>query len=365
MKREKILYIVEGFGGGVYSYIVQLANEMINYYDITLAYSIRPETPDTLFDDFDKRIKMVDLQNKRELSFSSDIKGFFKIRDLIKEEKPDILHLHSSKAGVMGRIMNVTVRGRKNRKVFYNPHGFSFLQTDISKIKRNIFYFIEWFTSKFGGTIVAVSKGEGEEASKFSKRVKVINNSIKLDEIDEILKMYNEVATTSDIKEDNKFKIATLARISVQKNPELFNEVAEATDDNYLWIGDGELRDKLTSSNIEIAGWQLKPDGLRMLCDSDIFMLTSRWEGLPISLLEAMALGKVCIVTNVIGNKDVIVNGENGFIANNKEEFVEIIEKLRKNPELFNKISKNARKCIEEEFEINIMFDNYRKLYSE
>lgn len=357
--KKKILYIVEGFGGGVYSYIVQLANEMINDYEITLAYSIRKETPDTLKSDFDKRIKLVDLENKRELSLKNDIKGFLNIRKLIKSENPDILHLHSSKAGVMGRIMNLTIGKKKNRKLFYNPHGYAFLQTDASKLKRRIFFFIEWFCAKLGGTIVAVSKGEGKESERLSNKVKVINNSIHLKEIDEILK------NIKPIEKGDKFNIATLARISVQKNPQLFNEIALKANENFYWIGDGELRDKITAPNIKILGWQLKEDGLKILNDSDIFLLTSLWEGLPISLLEAMALGKVCIVTNVIGNRDVIENGKNGFIAETSDEFVKIINDLKNDASLFNKISKNARKSVEEDYEINKMFDNYRKLYIE
>lgn len=358
MKRKKILYVVEGFGGGVYTFMVQLANEMIKSYDITLAYSRRKETPSSINQDFNKKIKLIELNNSREINIAKDLKGFFIIRKLIKEEKPEVLHLHSSKAGFFGRIANRTVKGSKKRSVFYNPHGYSFLQTNISKGKKIMFRTCEWIASKFGGTIIAVSEGEGKEARKLSKKVKVINNSIN------ILELNSFVIDNKNKDEKAELKIATLARICEQKNPKLFNDIAKITNKQFTWIGDGDQRNLIESENIEVTGWRQKEDGINILNNNDIFLLTSLWEGLPISLLEAMALRKVCIVTNVIGNKDVIINGKNGFIANSKEEFQSIIERLNNDRELYSKISNNAYKYVKENFNIKDMFANYKNAYS-
>ena len=76
----------------------------------------------------------------------------------------------------------------------------------------------------------------------------------------------------------------------------------------FVWIGDGELRDQLTSENIEITGWADRSTAIRYAVNADVFLLPSRWEGLPISLLESMYMKKACVVSNVIGNRDVIVN---------------------------------------------------------
>ncbi len=119
----------------------------------------------------------------------------------------------------------------------------------------------------------------------------------------------------------------TLGRICYQKNPMLFNEIAKALPGiHFLWIGDGELREELTSSNIGITGWLDRKNALSRSVSADVFLLTSLWEGLPISLLEAMYMKKPCVVNDVIGNHDVIHSGVNGYVCQNVSEFVESIE---------------------------------------
>ena len=119
------------------------------------------------------------------------------------------------------------------------------------------------------------------------------------------------------------FTVFTLGRICNQKNPVLFNKIAEAMPDiHFIWIGDGELRNELSASNIEISGWMNRKEALKKALAADMFILTSLWEGLPMSLLEAMYMKKPCVVSDVIGNHDVIHNGNNGFVCNAVSEFV-------------------------------------------
>ena len=97
----------------------------------------------------------------------------------------------------------------------------------------------------------------------------------------------------------------------------------------FLWIGDGELRGQLKASNIEVTGWVEREEALKRGINADIFILTSLWEGLPISLLEAMYMKKLCVVSNVIGNRDVIHNCENGYVCSTKEEFIRAIKERK------------------------------------
>ena len=83
-----------------------------------------------------------------------------------KEENPDIVHLHSSKAGFLGRLCCTD----REREVFYNPHGYSFLMEDAKNIQKIMYKSIEWLSSKKCGYIVACSKGEYKEALKLSKK---------------------------------------------------------------------------------------------------------------------------------------------------------------------------------------------------
>ena len=127
-------------------------------------------------------------------------------------------------------------------------------------------------------------------------------------------------------KNQHPFTVYTLGRICSQKNPELFNSIAEALPNvNFIWIGDGELRKELKSKNIEITGWIDRETAIKYAVNADAFLLPSRWEGLPISLLESMYMKKICIVSNVIGNRDVIHVDSNGFICNDVNEYIDAI----------------------------------------
>ena len=128
----------------------------------------------------------------------------------------------------------------------------------------------------------------------------------------------------------------------------------------FTWIGEGELKDKITSKNITVTGWKSRKDVLEIMNENDIFILTSLWEGLPISLLEAMFLKKVCMVTDCIGNRDVIKNKENGFIIN-EGNFKQIVESL--NNEICEKVSSNARKDVYKVYNTKRMVEEYRKVY--
>lgn len=356
-EKKKILHIVEAFGGGVFSMLSDLVNGIDNNYDNVIAYSERKETPQNYKEYFNKNTKFIKVNTMaRKISFKNDLKALKELKRIIKEEKPDVIHLHSSKAGILGRL---AISGRKV-KMFYNPHGFSFLKQDDSKIKRKIYWIIEKFIAIINRncTIVGCSKGEYEEAKKLSKNSICINNGIDTKKLKEsITKLKKEI----DIK---NLKICTVGRLGYQKNPQLFNEIAKQFPNlQFTWIGDGELKNELTSKNIKITGWQDRKNVLKLLNENDIFLLTSLWEGLPISLLEAMYLKKICIVSDVIGNQDVIINEENGFLCRTLEDFTNTINNIECNNYHLAKVVNNANEDVEKMYSTEAMSENYIKCY--
>lgn len=353
---KKILHIVEAFGGGIFTMLNDLSNSVCNEYEVVIAYSVRKETPPNFEKLFDKKIKFIEVKNfTRNINFIKDIKTLKELKKIIKEEKPDIIHLHSSKAGVLGRFI---VSGKKY-KMLYNPHGFSFLKQDDSKFKRICYRTIEKMMTIINPkcVIVGCSQGEYEEAKKLSKNSICINNGINIKELEEKTKKLQKHET--DFK---NLKICTIGRIGYQKNPKLFNEIAESLPNNkFTWIGDGELKNELTSPNIKITGWKNKEEVLEELNKNDIFILTSLWEGLPIALLEAGYMKKFCIVTDVIGNRDVIKDNENGYIFSTINNFKYKIKNISKRK--FEYIIKNLEKDIENNYNINIIIDKYKRIY--
>lgn len=353
-KKKKIVHVVEAFGGGVYNFLVDLLNNTIDEFDITVIYALRPQTPDNFINDFDKRIKFIHSKHMTRSIGLNDLKAFFEIKKLIKNESPDIVHCHSSKAGLLTRLAINT----KKIKTFYTPHGYSFLMEDSSKLKRLIYRSIEKIGTLNHSIIVACSKGEYEESLKLTKRATYVSNGVNLEK----LKRY----IPDKIKQINtkKLTFVTTGRVSYQKNPELFNKIAEYFPQiKFIWVGTGDLEDKLTSKNIEITGWKNRDELMEILNKSDIFILPSLWEGLPISLLEAMALKKPCIVSNVIGNRDVISNENNGFVCNNLNEFIEVIKNIQDNKYNLEKISENAFNDIKNIYNTEVMCKKYCNIY--
>lgn len=357
MKKKKVLHIVEAFGGGVFTVLNDLINGLSEEYEIVIAYSLREQTPERFKEYFNNDVKFIEVKNfTRSISPIRDFKALMEIRNIVKKEKPDIVHLHSSKAGILGRI---GIHSRKI-KMFYNPHGFSFLKLDDSRLKRTVYRMIEKVTAMINPkcTIVGCSKGEYNEAKKINSNSICINNGIDIRKL-------NEETKELHIKEiDYKnLKICTVGRISFQKNPKTFNEVAKAFPSyKFTWIGDGERKEELTASNITVTGWMTRKEVLKELNDNDIFLLLSLWEGLPISLLEAMYLKKICIVSDVIGNRDVIIDQINGFVAN-KEKCIRNIKKISRlemeNKQIQDKANDDVKKyyCLEK------MCEEYKELY--
>ena len=349
--KKKILYIVEAMGGGVFTYIVELANELVNKYDMYIAYAVRKQTPDNFKEYFDKRIHLIEVKNfARAIDVRKDMAALFEVKRITREINPDLIHLHSSKAGVIGRI---ALDGKI--PMFYTPHGYSFLMENCKPMKRRMFKLIESICAKRNCTTISCSVGEHQETLKLTKRATYVNNGINMKEVQDIVNKTEKV--------EHPFTVYTLGRICYQKNPTQFNAVAEALPDaSFIWIGDGELREELNSRNIEITGWIDRTTAIQYAVNADVFLLPSRWEGLPISLLESMYMKKVCVVSNVIGNRDVICNGENGFVCSNTEEFVKAIREAQSGAERF---TTQAYQDVLDMYNTKAMAKQYSEKYEE
>lgn len=350
-EKKKILYIVEAMGGGVFTYIVDLANELANKYDMYVAYAVRKQTPKNYKDYFEKRIHLLEVKNfGRAISLTKDIAAFFEVKKIVSEVKPDVIHLHSSKAGAIGRMAF-------NGKIpmFYTPHGYSFLMENCNPTKRKVFKLIESVCAKRNCTTISCSVGEHHETLKLTKNAAYVNNGINIVELQRIVEQTEKI--------EHPFTVFNLGRICYQKNPTLFNVIAESLPDvRFVWIGDGELREELKSRNIEITGWVDRSTAIKYAVNADVFLLPSRWEGLPISLLESMYMKKVCVVSNVIGNRDVIHNGENGFVCSNAEEFVKAIRESQIGAKRF---TARAHQDILDIYNIKAMAKQYSEKYEE
>lgn len=115
VKKKKILYIVEAMGGGVFTYIVDLANELVETYDMYIAYAVRKQTPKNYKDYFDKRIHLIEVENfDRAINPAKDVAAFFEVKKIVTNIKPDVIHLHGELREEL-RSSNIEVTGWVNR----------------------------------------------------------------------------------------------------------------------------------------------------------------------------------------------------------------------------------------------------------
>lgn len=355
MEKIKILHISETFVSGVYTYIKQLSSysESNGNFKTYIIYSgERIETDEAqMAQDFSPETALIRIDMTREISFFRDIKSFFQIASQIRKIKPDVIHVHSSKAGVLGRVARIFY---PQAILYYTPNGYSFIREDISNIKKAIYTFVEKsITTIFGGTIIACGDHEFAEAQKIGKAI-LVRNGVDINSVSKFHKKFS----------NSKFTIGTSGRIYCQKNPESFNQIALSLPDyNFVWIGDGDLKDKLTAPNITITGWNTYEDTLKAVNGLDVFISTSSWEGLPFSIIEAMALSKPIVSSNIEGNKVTVNENENGFICATLDDFVSGIKKLE-NPETRDRLGKESLNIANKLFNMDKNIIDIIDLYS-
>ena len=347
--KKKILFVSGTMASGVLTYLVNLTNEIVDDFDVYIAYGIRKDTPSNFKQLFNNKVHFILVKDlEREISLTKDIKAFMEIKKISRQINPDIIHLHSSKAGVLGRL---AFSGR-DTPVFYTPHGYSFLMKNASEKKKHIYRLIEKLSARKNTITISCSYGENEETQKLTRNAEYINNGIDTRKIDKYITNSPDMNT-----------VFTLGRISEQKNPELFNNIAKKfPNTKFVWIGGGKQKNKLTSPNIEVTGWLSNDEALKKAANYGIFILPSQWEGLPMALLEAMYMKKVCIVSNIIGNNNVIKDGYNGYLCNNLDDYLKAVDSSL-NGKVPQSFTLNAHKDVEKKYTAQIMGEKYKSLY--
>ena len=321
--RRKILMVCEAFGGGVFAYVSQLCNDMCEEFDVYLAYALRPQTPKNYKEALDERVHLIEVKNFGHLgSLNKDFKLIKELRDIENEVKPDVIHLHSSIAGGIGRI---AFSGKKSR-VVYTPHGYAhILMGNPSSLKCQAYRMVEKLLGNKSNCItLTCCESEDEEARNFAKRTAYVETGVNLKDLSSSLDGIVPV-------KNKRFTVYTLGRTCTQKQPWLFNEIAKAVPEaRFVWIGGGELDHQLDAPNLEHIAWKPRKEALALGKGADVFILCSLGEAIAMSLIENMFMGKLIMVSNKMGNKSVIKNGVNGYVCETVEDYARHIREAMK-----------------------------------
>ena len=331
--------------GGAQSVVVNLANALSNDHEVIVAAG---EKDGKIWGLLNPKIKIEKIKFlKRELSPIGDCRTVYLFHKLYKKYSPDIIHLHSSKAGVLGRMIF------PKSKILYTVHGF-----DSVRIAHRRFLPIEKILQKRCSAIVGVSQYDERNlrAENITHNVRVVYNGIH--KLPSLLKdnLPNNVNYRS--------RVICIARLSPPKNIKLFLQVAERLP-NYLfvWIGNQQVYEGDCPDNVIFMG--NIPNAGAYIEFADVFFLPSNYEGLPIVILEALSFGKPVVASNVGGISEIL-DGKNGFaVDNNAEKMADKITSVLENKELYNKVCDNALKTYYDKFTVKEMVKNYMKIYTE
>ena len=369
----KILFILEATSGGTQKHVIDIAKKIDkSNFQIDIIFS---SNRNKHFIEDSKGIfnETYGLPIQRSASFS-DLSNIYKIRKIIKSNNYDIVHCHSTKAGFVGRLAGF-LSGHPN--IVYSPHGFMFCDTRI-KFKRLLYLNLEKYLGYLTNKVIAVSGSERDLALHHqivpSKKIITMYNSIDPSDYEDF-KYVNKVQ--EKLKDKSKQVIlGTVGRLYYQKDPITLINSFKVINDRYpntklVIVGDGPLEKECIqlikqlnlSNQIELAGFQ--KDSKTYYQMFDIFMLSSHYEGLPYSLLEAMMMGIPAVGTDVVGIKDLILHGKTGYLVKegDHKELADAVIKMLKNPDLLSLFSLNAKNRAKVEFNFVEGIKGYQDFY--
>ena len=356
-----IIHVVEPFASGVAVFVKLLTEAMPDDQHIVIhgerqrvkpAADVKKEFPARNVRFIRWRSARRSIDPVRDAMAFSELVTIF--RRLHRKGLVDAVHLHSSKGGLLGRAA-ARVVGIQN--VFYTPNGASFLSSRF-KLMRFLFRRMEKLGSRLGGQVICCSPSELLAYRQLGIEAQYINNGIASDNI-----------SADGLDElTSQFTVVTSGRIDDQKNPVLFNEIAsyfrDMPDVRFLWIGDGRHRRVLTSPNITVTGWKDSTEVHRIVAQSQVYLSTSRYEGLSFAVLEALALRKPVLLSQCTGNVDIVRLGVNGDLFKSPYDAIVKLLHYYNNPEMLEVMGAYSGAICKADYNMRENFKGYRELYA-
>ncbi len=354
MKKKVLFLITKSNFGGAQRYVYDLATGLSpKEFEVVVAFGQSGPLERKLKEAGIRTISLPSLQ--RDISLSKEIRSFFDLSKILHQEKPDILHINSSKAGALGALIG---RLAGVPKIIFTAHGWAFNE-DRSWKQRLILKKIHWLTVLLSHQTIAVSKEVKRQMDwpLVKNKMTVIYNGRS---ITKLRPREESRITLSDIEPrllsyQNDFWSITIAELHPVKR---HDAVIEATGEvvkkfphtRHLIIGGGQeekkLRQKIIDLNLTENIFLLGtiPEAAEFLKAADLFILASRSEAMPYAIIEATIAGLPIIATRVGGIPEVIENGKSGLLVEplNNMALTKAILEVRNNDELRQKIALGA-----------------------
>ncbi|HID64019.1 MAG TPA: glycosyltransferase family 1 protein [Anaerolineae bacterium] len=378
MKRIRVLEIMEATGGGTKKHLELLVTHLDKgSFDVTVA------CPSTRHPSYGDESIVAELQAAgvrthivemcKAIAPASDLASFWQLWSLMRRDSFDVIHTHSSKGGFLGRF---AARCAGANAVVHTAHGFYFLgQPGFNRV----FYLgLERLASRLTDRFIAVSESEKTVAIEHRlfrpDQVVVIENGIEPADLKvDIGRRQQELGLEPD-----RPVVGTVSRFNPQKDPvtllRSFALVSQvATEVQFVWCGNGELKPQIESlawnlgihEHIVFTGY--REDVLELMALFDIFVVSSLFEGLPYTLLEAMSVGKPVVATDVVGSRDAVVHGKTGLLVppQDPSALAEAVLRLIRSPDEARRMGQAGRDLVARRFTLKRMITRTEQVYRE
>ncbi|MDH1262594.1 glycosyltransferase family 4 protein [Pseudomonas sp. GD03944] len=315
----------------------------------------------------DRSLKCISLKHMiREIDLLVDVKAIFELHGVLKRLKPDLVHLHSSKAGIIGRLSAIGLTA----PCIFTAHGWAFTE-GVSPRRRFLYRVIERLIAPLAKRIITVSDYDRSlalaERVAPSSQLAVVHNGMP----DVPAEIRAQRAATGDV-----VRFVMVARFEAPKDQAALLR-AFASISPVRWhlelIGDGpqmqaaiDLAANLGfADNVTFSG--ACTDVSARLSTSDVFVLISHWEGLPLTILEAMRAGLPVIASDVGGVSEAVLEGNTGYLVKRDSTalLVERLELLLADAGIRRRMGEAGRHRYESEFTFSLMLDKTIAVYEE
>ncbi|MFD2917022.1 glycosyltransferase [Psychroserpens luteus] len=372
MSRKKIVHILHSIGGVDTSLRMILDNIDASKFESIIIHGKKDNS--NFYDSSNNRLKEYFLPIERDISPIKDIKSIFQARKIIFQEKPDLIHAHSAKGGVIGNILGKLF---KSITVFHTPQAYSFLSAE-SPLKRKIYVLIERLVKSKNSVLLASSNSELERGIKEIKYKK--EETLLFDNCIAPIKLNPEFSDISNYNLPENY-ICTVGRPSYQKNIEMMIEVLrnvkdEIPDIHLVIMGIGVVSPNTESvkslikkykleANTTLIEWTERERIFHIVSGSKFYLSTARYEGLPYAIIEGLSLSKATVATNCDGNKDLIIDDYNGYLVGQEdvETFANRVITLYNSDTLKDKFEKNALQLFQNKFNLENNIKNLEQIY--
>lgn len=365
-KRYRILYIItQGILGGAQTHVRHLCENLKEDFEVHVAVGVFGPLVESLHQEGIAVHIVPSLV--RSISPFKDIGGFRELERLIKSVKPDLISTHSSKAGILGRLAAVAC----GVPVIFTAHGWAFTE-GVPPVNRTMYIWAERFAARWADRIICVSENDQKLALGYD-----VASPDKLITIHNGMPIMNDTFTEKQYNQNKSVEFIMVARFSEQKDHksllEAIQRIRLQKDYVFSLVGDGELLDNIRSLSLKM-GIEKKirflgprQDVPELLKGADVFVLTSKWEGLPRSIIEAMRAGLPVIASDVGGVSELVEEGVTGYLVprGNADILGARLEKLIDDSELRSQMGMAGYERFIEKYTFDRMLKETVKVYEE